>query len=495
MAWLAHHRDGSEGDDRKNFQARIFQNEVQALELKTKRKEFSRARKEARAPMQSIPEDVPLVAENVHMYEHIDDDDLESVNLHAALLSTPHLPDLSRFRHEEGHTTRYADRNSPRASYVSCKTSTHLKDKSSVRLDSPVSPLTPRAEQEYFPPRAKWQSADEEPTPRNNPTQRQRYRSSEDAAQSYANILPRSNPFVTHTGNNNQASGIKGTSSTPMRPPPSSSHASPVPESVWTDADPHASKRSSLSSLMDKYANYGGLPIPPDIDVPHSSDHQRSNRQGDVSAHRPPPTSHPLRRSTNVEDALGPKDKARKHLAPEDLVKRANSTRSENRQRDPAQLTHRPPPIKVDRAVPEDSKVSVENLVKRAVSKSNRSEGAARRYDHHPSSRDAEVKQPAPSRTDSVDCNTLASSSLLGDRGRRDREADQTSQRPRRESREPERARPAASDAPQTNVTRWSMDWKDEVMNRPENKFYKDRLEREREEARRAAKGTKERMR
>lgn len=456
MAWLAHHRDGCQADDRKNFQTRIFQNEVQTLELKTKRKELSKVRKEARAPMQSIPEEVPLVDRHVHEYEHIDDDDLESVNLHAALLSTPHLPDMSHLQHDEGHETRYADRNSPRASYVSCKSSNHRKDKSGASLKSHVSATTDRAEQRYVPPRANWHSVDEEPATRKQPTQRERYRSSEDAAQSYANILPRSNPFGTHTlGNKYQAPVIESNYSTPTHQPSTSSRPSPEPESVWTDADPQASRRSSIDSLMDKYANYGGLPVPPDFDVPHPAEHKKTDREGD--------------------------DKVRKRLAAEELVKRAHSTRSESRQKDHTQSVHRPSPLKVDRPVPKDSKVSVQNLVKRAASTSHQPRDASRRQDHHPPSRDAKAKQPTPSRTASVEsCNTLASSSLLGDRGRRDHELDQTRQRPI----------PAAPDALETNLTRWSMNWKDEVMNRPENKFYKDR-----EEARLVGKEAKERKR
>lgn len=508
MAWLAHHRDGCHGDDRKNFQTRIFQNEVQTLELKTKRKELSKARKEARAPMQSIPEEVPLVDRNVHEYEHIDDDDLESVDFHGALLSTPHLSDMSRFQHDEGRKTRYADRNSVRPSYVSCSSSTHRKDKSTASLKSPVSPMTSPAEQEYVPPRASWQSVDEVPTTRRQPT----HRSSEDAARSYANILPRSNPFGTHmAGNKYQAPVIESNYSTPTHQPSSSSRPSPEPESVWTDADPQASRRSSITSLMDKYANYGGLPvppsqasgrsstaslmdkcanygglpIPPDFDAPHSSEDQKTDRRGDVSA------SHAHRRSINAENAQALKDKVRKHLAAEDLVKRARSTRSESSQKNHAQPVQGPSPLKVDRPVPKDSKVSAENLVKRAASTSHQSKGAYHRHDHHPSNKDAGAKQPTTSRTASVEsCNTLASSSLLGNRGRRERESDQTRQRSGRESRERESARPTASDALETNMTRWSMNWKDEVMNRPENKFYKDR-----EEARLARMGTKERKR
>lgn len=496
MAWLAHHRNQCDDDDRKNFQMQIFQNEVQALELKARRKEFSKARKQAKVPMQPIPEEVPLVAQNVHMYEHIDDDDLESINLHAALLSSPHLPDMSRFQQQDGYATRYADRNSPRPSYVSCKSSTSQMCNSSASIHSPVSPLTPRAEQEYVPPRANWKPVEEEPTPRIQTNRGPRYRSSEDAAESYANILPKSNPFASRAAvNNTPAPGAKGKSTAAARQPSSSSRATIEPESVWTDCDPQASRRSSLSSLMEKYANYGGLPVPPNVHGSHSCGRQSSEDEGTVSPPPPPRTTEiPLRRSASAATTPGPKHKAPKHLAPDDLVKRAHSTKSETRHKDSTKSDHRPSPIKVDRPVPSAGKLPVENILKRAASSSDRTKDASHHRQSHRNGNNAENKQGVPRRGASLESDSLAPSPLFGYRGRRDHQGDQMEQRPRRKSQERERAKPL-SEAPGTNMTRWSMGWKDEVVNRPENKFYKERLEREQEEARRAENERKQRKR
>ncbi|ETN42681.1 uncharacterized protein HMPREF1541_01838 [Cyphellophora europaea CBS 101466] len=402
VAWIENHGEALEERGREKLQVLVQDVWNRSFALKQKRKEFSKARKEFK---QGVGSDAkgeavePQEGANIQMYDHFDDDQLESVNVHTALMSTPHLPDMARFHQEESQRSGRDESNlaPPRASAVSRTRSTRRDQKTYGGNHSPASPLTARPE-EYTPPRARW-------------------RTSDDAAKSYANVIGKTNPFATRNTVRDPMPNPKAAKPTNRNQKPSpSTRASTSPESVWTDCEPQATAKSSLSSLFEKYANYGGLPDGPDLSKPPSArgtalDNDRTPTKA------PPATDLPLRRhATTAQDKHH-----RKQLDPNELLKRAASTSTAPRERH----TH-----------------------------NAAGAGAARRTTERPAS----VHQP----------DTRPSSSLIG-KHKHDRDKPTSTAK----------KSPSAVTEKDEAVTCWDDVWRDDVLKKPENKFYKDRLERE----------------
>lgn len=456
--WLSHYSESSQ-NEQQEFVWLIGQNEDRTKALKEMRKALARQRARSRktsatpphkgteqGPTPEVWKETKDIPEYVYEYEHIDDDQLLSVNTHTALLSTPHLPNMDRFSQAEKCKVPGAGRGS---------------------LINDNNPDTPLANPDYVPPRANWkthtttaavpatngrhksgtsrqestatvkkrESQPRQPEDTARPDsikQRPGYRSSDDAAASYANVLSRANPFISGAPMNCNLPATSNTSRTTLKPTKVQTEA----ESVWTDCPPMASRRSSLSSIMSKYANYGGLPMPPD------NDGSRPDK--------------------------GSQNKPHKCLTPEELVKRSKSTSCKGA---PGKVgskreMQRPPPINIDKRRP--GHLAVVEIVKRAASSSTRSKGAG--GDRESNDAKSKPKHPPAPQSVSVYTNTLESSNLLPRDDRKERHKSHGKQK---------------TEAADTKCTRWTMGgWQKEVAKKPENKFYQDRLEKETEKPR-----------
>lgn len=198
MAWLDHHEDEQHSDtSRKDFKRQVYENGVRAFDLKDRRKEFHKRRKAERtaakrSSLQPVPEDEPLHLGDDEVFDrgriislHADDNDdaLETVDLDAALLSTPHLPNMSREHQDDIQRSmsrlslhsaggQQQTHNSSRTPSL-----THQTSFETISVSSRTSIGTLGAKLSH-PPQGSRRSADE-------------------AAKSYTNVIQNENPFVS----------------------------------------------------------------------------------------------------------------------------------------------------------------------------------------------------------------------------------------------------------------------------------------------------------
>lgn len=432
MAWLGHHQEQEGIVARQSFKSLLYKSEVRALGLRERRQSVAESRKQVRASAQTSTLTPQPKHQQVGLRDtldegriislYIDDEDagLEKVDLHAALLSTPHLPNMNQFRRDQAQRSRLnvdepsqldqsrnnnfetqRRRHAPSVRSRSIYTQNHSDNLSGAPSTRSASP--PNSWPEYLQPRTDWFS-------------------SEQAAASYTNVLKANNPFASRTTLSHS-------------PPNPTKHLFPQPNqstaSIYTDCS--TDDRDSLASFA-RFVPRSSPPTTPPSALQHQTQHHHeSSSLPSLSLREIHPALRPTQHSPTPPHQIPQRStstRTRTHHHPSPQAsppKRSHTTRTHKRRREPP---------RADTNLPGSTAVA-----SRAQTR------------HH---RDVAADNPA--------------------------DLSHPHRQQERSGRQAERPAQTQDDRTST-ATRFSRSWRDEVDNSPENRFYRERREHERKKA------------